>query len=118
MVADAERFAESDKVRRQVIEEANRGESFCSETEKSLTEFESQLDAGEREKVKTLLGELREIAAKGAAGDSSVKPEDIKAALDAAQQASLSLFQKVHSPFQIQFDVQADLTLGVRKAEC
>lgn len=96
MVADAERFAESDKVRRQVIEEANRGESFCSETEKSLTEFESQLDAGEREKVKTLLGELREIAAKGAAGDASVKPEDIKLALDAAQQASLSLFQKVY----------------------
>ncbi len=95
MVADAEKFAESDKVRRQVIEEANRGESFCSETEKSLTEFESQLDAGEREKVKKLLGELREIAAKGAAGDSSVKPEEIKSALDAAQQASLSLFQKV-----------------------
>ena len=95
MVADAEKFAESDKTRKQVIEEANRGESFASETEKSLGEFESQLDAAEREMVKTLLGELRDVAAKGAAGDSSVKPEDIKAALDAAQQASLSLFQKV-----------------------
>ena len=98
MVADAEKYAESDNVRRQVIEEANRGESFCSETEKSLAEFEAQLDAGEREKVKALLGELRELAAKGAAGDSAVKPDDIRAALNAAQQASLSLFQKVNYP--------------------
>ncbi|KAL7421923.1 Hsp70 ATPase ssc1 [Cryptotrichosporon argae] len=96
MVADAERYAETDKARRQVIEEANRGESFVTDTEKSMTEFEAQLDAAEREKVKKLLAELREIAAKGASGDASVKAEDIKAALDAAQQASLGLFQKVY----------------------
>jgi molecular chaperone DnaK len=96
MVADAERYAESDKARRAVIEEANKGESFVTDTEKSMAEFESQLDAAEREKVNKLLAELREIAAKGAAGDASVKAEDIKAAIDAAQQASLGLFQKVY----------------------
>jgi len=96
MVADAEKFAESDKIRRQVIEEANRGESFCADTEKSMAEFDAQLDAKEKESVKEKLAALREIAAKGAAGDASVKPEDIKAALDAAQQASLGLFQKVY----------------------
>jgi molecular chaperone DnaK len=64
MVADAERYAESDKERRMVIEEANKGENFVTETEKSLAEFEAQLDAGEREKVKKLLAELREISAK------------------------------------------------------
>lgn len=95
MVPDAEKYAESDKQRRMVIEEANRGENFVTETEKSLAEFEAQLDAGEREKVKGLLNELREVAAKGAAGDASVKAEDIKAALDSAQQASLGLFQMV-----------------------
>lgn len=95
MVADSEKYAEADKARRLVIEEANKGESFVVDTEKSMTEFEAQLDATEREKVKKLLGELREIAAKGAAGDSSVKAEDIRQALDAAQQASLGLFQKV-----------------------
>ncbi|ORY32845.1 heat shock protein [Naematelia encephala] len=100
MVSDAERYAESDRERRQVIEEANRGESFASETERSLNEFEKQLDATEREKVRKLLGELREIAAKGAAGDASVKAEDIKAAADAAQQASLGLFQKVYEKRQ------------------
>ncbi|KAL1411438.1 Hsp70 ATPase ssc1 [Vanrija albida] len=96
MVADAERYAESDKARRQVIEEANKGESFVADTEKSMAEFESQLDAAEREKVKGLLAELREISAKGASGDASVKAEDIKAKIDAAQQASLGLFQKVY----------------------
>ncbi|RSH83097.1 Hsp70 chaperone [Apiotrichum porosum] len=96
MVADAERYAEEDKARRAVIEEANKGESFVTDTEKSMGEFEAQLDAAEREKVKKLLGELREISAKGAAGDATVKAEDIKAAIDAAQQASLGLFQKVY----------------------
>jgi molecular chaperone DnaK len=96
MVADAERYAETDKQRRAVIEEANKGESFVTDTEKSMAEFEAQLDKEEREKVNKLLGELREISAKGAAGDASVKAEDIKAAIDAAQQASLGLFQKVY----------------------
>jgi molecular chaperone DnaK len=96
MVSDAEKFAETDKQRRIVIEEANRAESFVGETEKSLNEFEAQLDAAEATKVRTLLGELREIAAKGAAGDASVKGDDIKAAMDAAQQASMGLFQKVY----------------------
>jgi molecular chaperone DnaK len=34
MVADAEQFAESDKARRDLIEESNKGESVCSDTEK------------------------------------------------------------------------------------
>jgi molecular chaperone DnaK len=95
MVSDAEKYAETDKVRRQVIEEANKGESFCADTEKSMAEFDAQLDAAEKTNVQEKITALREIAAKGAAGDASVKPEDIKSALDAAQQASLGLFQKV-----------------------
>ncbi len=34
MVAESEAFAESDKLRRLVIEESNKGESFCADTEK------------------------------------------------------------------------------------
>jgi len=96
MMADAELHAESDKIRRQVIEEANKAESFCADTEKSMAEFEAQLDATERDSVKEKLAALREVAAKGAANDASVKPEDIKEAMDAAQKASLGLFQKVY----------------------
>lgn len=34
MVSDAEQYAETDKARRALIEEANKGESVCSDTEK------------------------------------------------------------------------------------
>ena len=95
MVSDAERYAETDKIRRQTIEEANRSENFVSETEKSMADFDAQLDATEKEKLKVKLAELRELAAKGAAGDASVKAEDIKQVYDSAQQAALGLFQMV-----------------------
>ena len=36
MVADAEAFAESDKARRDLIEEANKADSICHDTEKGM----------------------------------------------------------------------------------
>jgi len=36
MVSDAEKYAETDKARRAVIEEANRADSVCAETEKGM----------------------------------------------------------------------------------
>lgn len=36
MVSDAEQYAESDKLRRDLIEESNKGESVCSDTEKGM----------------------------------------------------------------------------------
>lgn len=61
-----------------------------------MNEFKDQLDKAEKEKVEKLVAELREIAVKGQAGDASVTPEQIKAAIDATQNASLGLFQKVY----------------------
>lgn len=34
MIADAEKYADADKARRHLIEEANKGESVCADTEK------------------------------------------------------------------------------------
>ncbi|KAG8914861.1 70-kilodalton heat shock protein [Tulasnella sp. 408] len=96
MVSDAEQYAESDKSRKLVIEEANRADSVCADTEKAMNEFKDQLDKDEKEKVEKLVKELREIAVKGQAGDAEVTPEQIKAAIDATQNASLGLFQKVY----------------------
>ena len=42
MVADAEQFAESDKARKALIEESNKAESVCADTEKgkpSLSDY-------------------------------------------------------------------------------
>ncbi|KAG9008107.1 70-kilodalton heat shock protein, partial [Tulasnella sp. 427] len=89
-------YADSDKARKLVIEEANKADSVCADTEKAMNEFKDQLDKTEKEKVEKLVKELREIAVKGQAGDASVTPEQIKAAIDATQTASLGLFQKVY----------------------
>ncbi|EIW80347.1 heat shock protein [Coniophora puteana RWD-64-598 SS2] len=96
MVAESEQYAESDKERRALIEEGNKGESVCSDTEKAMNEFKEQLDATEKEKVSKLVAELREIAAKGQQGDASVTADQIREKINETQQASLGLFQKVY----------------------
>ncbi|TFK74635.1 heat shock protein 70 [Pluteus cervinus] len=96
MVSDAEQFAETDKARRGLIEEANKADSVCADTEKAMNEFKDQLDATEREKVAKLVTELRELAVKGQAGDASLDAETIREKINETQQASLGLFQKVY----------------------
>ncbi|KDQ52809.1 hypothetical protein JAAARDRAFT_39796 [Jaapia argillacea MUCL 33604] len=96
MVSDAEQYAETDKARRDVIEEANKADSVCADTEKAMNEFKEQIDATEKEKVTKLIAELREIAVKGQAGDASVTADQIREKVNETQQASLGLFQKVY----------------------
>jgi molecular chaperone DnaK len=60
-----------------------------------MNEFKDQLDPTEKETVSKLLAELRELAVKGQAADPAVTAENIKEKIDATQQASLGLFQKV-----------------------
>ncbi|KLO17708.1 heat shock protein 70 [Schizopora paradoxa] len=100
MVNDAEQYAESDKARKAVIEESNKADSVCHDTEKAMNEFKDQLDAAEKEKVTKLVTELRELASKGQSGDGSVTAEIIKEKIDETQQASLGLFQKVYEKRQ------------------
>ncbi|CAK5282350.1 unnamed protein product, partial [Mycena citricolor] len=96
MVSDAEQFAETDKARRELIEEANKADSVCADTEKAMSEFKDQLDATEKEKVTNLVSQLREIALKGQAGDASITPDMIREKINETQQASLGLFQKIY----------------------
>jgi molecular chaperone DnaK len=60
-----------------------------------MNEFKDQLDATEKDKVTTLLTELRAIAVKGQAADPSITAEAIREKINETQQASLFLFQKV-----------------------
>lgn len=114
MIEDAEKYAEADKSRRQLIEEANKGESVCADTEKgrylmapccltitqttltAMNEFKDQLDAAEKDKVTKLVSELREMSSKGLVGDDSVTADQIREKISETQQASLGLFQKVY----------------------
>ncbi|KAL7409951.1 heat shock protein 70 family [Mrakia frigida] len=96
MVKDAEAFAESDKAKRELIEMAVGSDSTCTDTQKSLDEFKAQLDTKEVESVQALIEELREIAAKGQAGEEGITADDIRTKKDALLEASLNLFSKVH----------------------
>jgi len=96
MVSESEQYAETDKARRALIEEANKADSVCSDTEKAMNEFKDQLDATEKEKVTKLVAELRELASKGQSGDTSVTADNIREKVNETQQASLGLFQKVY----------------------
>jgi molecular chaperone DnaK len=121
MVTESEQYAEADKARRNVIEEANKADSVCTDTEKgmwflrlslrynnvcaAMNEFKDQLDATEKEKVSKLVTELRELAVKGQAADPSVDAEKIKEKISETQQASLGLFQKVSFSFQCTYSL-------------
>lgn len=61
-----------------------------------MNEFKDQLDATEKDKVTKLLGELRELAGKGQAGDASITADTIREKISETQNASLGLFQKVY----------------------
>ncbi|TCD59932.1 Hsp70 chaperone, partial [Steccherinum ochraceum] len=96
MVSESEQYAETDKERRAVIEESNKADSVCADTEKAMSEFKDQLDATEKEKVDKLVAELREVAVKGQAGDATITADTIREKIAETQQASLGLFQKVY----------------------
>jgi molecular chaperone DnaK len=93
MVNDAERFAESDKKRKEVIEATNHAQSIISETEKAMTDFKDQLEQTEAEELKTKIADLRELLAKDV---DSLSAETIKEKYGEIQQSSLKLFQKVY----------------------
>jgi hypothetical protein len=85
-----------------------------------MNEFKDQLDAAEKEKVSKLISELRELAVKGQAADPSITAEIIKEKIDATQQASLGLFQKVCPHLALPSQYHADVLIflaGLREEE-
>ncbi|KAK9468334.1 heat shock protein 70 family [Lipomyces arxii] len=95
MVNDAEKFREQDKERRDAIENANRADGICNDTETALKDFEEQIDKAEAENLKTLITELREMVAKAQAGED-VSATGLKEKSDEVQNASLKLFELVY----------------------
>lgn len=86
-----------------------------------MNEFKDQLDTADKEKVSKLLVELRELAVKGQAADPSVTAEIIKEKIDATQNASLGLFQKVYARLLLHLDggmLIMSFHAGLREEEC
>jgi len=96
MVDDAERYQDQDKERKLAIEASNRADSVVNDTEKALREFEDRLDKTEAEKIKEKITALREIIAKNQSGEGSTTAAEMKEKTDDLQNASLTLFDKMH----------------------
>jgi molecular chaperone DnaK len=96
MVNDAEKYAGQDKDRKAAIEAANRADSVTNDTEKALKEFEDRIDKTEADAIREKITSLREFIAKSQSGEGEVSAEEMKAKTDELQQASLSLFDKMH----------------------
>jgi molecular chaperone DnaK len=96
MIDDAEKYGEVDKARRATIEGANRADSIANDTEKALKDFEDKLDKEEAKSIKEKITAIREVVAKAQSGDTSITAEQLKEQTDALQNASLTLFDKMH----------------------
>merc|ERR1712230_264616 len=96
MVDDSERYAESDKERKNAIEAADRSDSVLNDTEKALNEFADRLDKTEADQIREKIITLREFVSKSQSGEGTATAAEIKEKTDELQMASLNLFDKMH----------------------
>ncbi len=91
MRQEAERFAEEDKVARDLVEIRNEADQACYATESSLKDHSEKMEDGEVEKINNALASLKEIKD---ASESTV--DSIRAALDALNEASHDLARRIY----------------------
>lgn len=90
MVRDAEKFADQDAKRKELIEATNAAEGTTLDIEKNLTQFAAQLDSAEIEKVRELIKQVREVAS------TAETAQTLKDKVNELNQASMNLFQMVY----------------------
>lgn len=96
MIEDAEKYAESDSKRKNLIESINSAESAINETEKNMAEHKDQIDQEESKNIKVQIVKLQEFIKKGEEAD----PEEIKKETHNLLQSSLKLFEVVYKKAQ------------------
>lgn len=90
MVRDAEKFAEADAKKREMIESTNAADGTITDVETNLSRFAGQLNKAEEDKVRDLCKEFREYL------KNAESVDEIKRRTNELQQASMNLFQMVH----------------------
>jgi len=91
MKAEAEKYAETDKAKKELIETKNKANSIAFEMEKQVKEYGDNLEKADREKIEEDLKQLKELAAK-----DDVSKED----LDKAIEATMTSSQKIGEAMQ------------------
>lgn len=91
MKADAEKHAEADKEKRELVEARNRATSVAFEIEKQLGEYGDKLEAKDKESIEETVKKLTELAAK----EDATKEE-----LDSAVDETFKAAQKIGEVMQ------------------
>ena len=94
MVKESEKFAATDKRRRDLIEEINKAESILHDTEAKMEEFKSQLPIDEYNNLKSQSANIKEKIAKLDKEKDSI--DEIKPLVDEFQKSSLKLFEMAY----------------------
>jgi molecular chaperone DnaK len=92
MVKNAEQYAEQDKVQKERVEASNQAEGIVHDVESKIQEYENQLPSEEVTKIKDLITKTREALAK----KEELTGEQIRAATNDLQQASLKVFEMAY----------------------
>merc|ERR1712002_162376 len=89
MVKNAEKYAEEDRKKKEIIEAVNQAEGIIHDTETKMDEYKDQIPSEEYEKLKVKIEETKTMLAE----KDNHSGEDIKAKVSDLQQASLKLFE-------------------------
>lgn len=89
MVKEAEMHAEEDRKERERVEARNEADSLIYSTEKSLKEFGDKISSDERARIESAITDLRQVM-------SSNSTEEIKAKIEALQQAAYKLAEEMY----------------------
>lgn len=92
MVKNAEKYAEEDKKRKEMVEAVNSAENIIHDTESKMEEFKDQLPSEECDKLKK---HIEDVRAKLSNKDNET-PESMKQATSELQQSSLKLFEMAY----------------------
>merc|ERR1712212_38207 len=92
MVKNAEKYAEEDKKKKEIVEAVNQAEGIIHDTETKMEEYKDQLPSEEYDKLKTKIEETKTMLA----NKENESGEDIKAKVSDLQQASLKLFEMAY----------------------
>ncbi|MPM85807.1 Chaperone protein dnaK2 [bioreactor metagenome] len=91
MKADAEKHAEDDKAKKDLIESRNKANSVAFEIEKQLKEYGDKLDAADKSKIEEDVKKRKELAA---------KEESSKEEIEKAIEATFASAQKIGEAMQ------------------
>ncbi|PVD31070.1 hypothetical protein C0Q70_10347 [Pomacea canaliculata] len=92
MVRNAEKHAEEDRKKKELVEVVNQADGIVHDTESKMEEFKSQLPQEECDKLRTKIADVKQILA----NKDQETPEKIRQVTSELQQASLKLFEMAY----------------------